>query len=139
MASTHLFVFNGLTGSDWSVSGAQVRNLWVWHSGAWVPIHQQSVWNGAWQLGFDDTPGPLDHIDVSPSSAFISEGSFQDFVATGFDADGRGVSITPDWAITTITDSIDSTGRLTAGHVADTGTVTATVGSISGSASYEVG
>lgn len=139
MASTHLYLLNGLTGASWSTAGVKAQNLWVWHSGAWHSVIKQWVWDsGTWRLCFDTTPGPLATITVTPANPTVAEGTVQTFTANGFDADGRSVTISPTWSITTITDSIDSSGNFTAGSSTDSGTVTATVGSISGSTGYTV-
>jgi hypothetical protein len=137
MATTHLYVAE--SSGIGTTTYHKVLNLWTWNGSAWVPVIKQWVWNGAsWQLCYDSTPGPLATIVVSPSSVTLNQGDQQQFTAQGFDADGRVVTISPTWTKSTITDSITSTGLFTAGSTSDSGTVHATVGSISGSASYTV-
>jgi len=90
-------------------------------------------------------PGPLATVTVSPSSASVALGGMQAFTATGADAYGNPVPIaSASWSVsagtpgtvaptsgnpTTFTASSTTTGS---------GSVTATVGSLSGSASVTV-
>lgn len=120
--------------------------MWVGVGGTWTPVVKQWAGSGGvWRAGFDTAPGPLASIVVTPSAAPVSMGGTQTFAASGFDADGIAVDLTstpPTWTITTSTDSVSPTTAVsttfTAGTTADIGTITATVGSVSGSASYSV-
>jgi hypothetical protein len=80
--------------------------------------------------------GPLASITVTPNPAAVTVGATQTFTATGADAFGNPVSISPTWSTNagTMTDNV-----LTAQTTPATGRyVTATVGSISGSAVVNV-
>lgn len=141
MATTHLWTLNG--GTSWSTAGVKCKHLWVWDGSTWRSAVKQWIWDGsAWQLGFDTTPGALASITISPSSATVSQGTTQTYTAQGFDADGNVVTIpSPSWSISTISDTITPGGSncdFNAGSVTDTGTITCTSGSISGSATYDV-
>jgi parallel beta-helix repeat protein len=78
--------------------------------------------------------GPLDHIDVTPSTANVVAGAYLQFYATGKDANGNDLSgLTFDWS--TDVGTVTSSGMLFAQMVSGvTGHVNATVGAIAGSA-----
>jgi hypothetical protein len=83
------------------------------------------------------SPGPLATITVAPNPATIVINGTQQFVATGKDADGNVVAITPTWSVFAGGGAINSgSGLFTAGAVTGTftNTVRATQGSIFGSA-----
>jgi hypothetical protein len=85
-------------------------------------------------------PGALATITVTPNPT-LPIGALQPFVATGRDARGNLVSITPTWSIVSGGGAINaSSGLFTAGNVAGTFTLTvrATSGSISGFATVIV-
>ena len=87
------------------------------------------------------TPGPLATIAVTPNPQTLAISAIQPFVATGRDAGGNLVSITPTWSVTASGGSINtSSGLFTAGTVAGTfaNTVRATSGSIFGTATVTV-
>src|SRR5580765_53482 len=86
------------------------------------------------------TPGALATITVTPNPT-LPIGALQPFTATGRDARGNLVSITPTWSIVSGGGSINSSsGLFTAGNVAGTFTLTvkATSGGISGFATVIV-
>ena len=86
------------------------------------------------------TPGALAFIAVTPgpSSLVISTG--QQFVATGTDAYGNVVPITPSWAVVASGGAVDGGGMFTAGTVTGTytNTVQASSGLIAGTATVTV-
>lgn len=86
------------------------------------------------------TPGPLATITVTPNPT-LPIGALQPFTATGRDARGNLVSITPTWSVVSGGGTINSSsGLFTAGNVAGTFTLTvqATSGGISGFATVIV-
>src|SRR4051794_34352518 len=74
-------------------------------------------------------PGAVTTITVTPNASLAIQ-STQQMVATGFDADGRVVSISPTWSVAASGGTISSTGLFSAGLVAGqfANTVVATVG-----------
>lgn len=85
--------------------------------------------------------GPLARIDVTPDPATLPILATQQFTAIGYDAFDNVVAITPVWSSTTPPGTIDaSSGMFTAGLTIGTfpGSVTATSGSISGSATVTI-
>jgi len=85
--------------------------------------------------------GPLATITVTPNPQTLAISAIQPFVATGRDAAGNLVSITPTWSVTAGGGAINSgSGLFTAGTVTGTfaSTVRATSGSIFGSATVTV-
>jgi hypothetical protein len=86
------------------------------------------------------TPGPLATIIVTPNPVTLAQGAAQQFVATGRDASGNVVAITPVWAVTAGGGTISTTGNFTAGTTPGTftNTVRATSGTVSGSATVTV-
>lgn len=87
------------------------------------------------------TTGPIVTIIVSPNPANVQVNGTQQFTATGRDASGNTVPITPVWSVVNGGGTINaSTGLFTAGSVAGTfnNTVTATSGTVSGTATVNV-
>ena len=87
------------------------------------------------------TAGPLATITVSPNPKTLAAGATQTFTATGADAAGNAVAITPVWSVVNGGGTIDaSTGVFTAGAAGGTftNTVKATSGAISGTATVVV-
>jgi hypothetical protein len=86
------------------------------------------------------TAGPLASIKVTPVSATLAFNGIQQFTATGSDAAGNPVVITPAWSVVANGGAISATGLFTAGAVAGTftNTVKATSGTVSGLASVVV-
>ena len=87
------------------------------------------------------TAGPLATITVSPNPKTLAAGATQTFTATGADAGGNAVAITPVWSVVNGGGTIDaSTGVFTAGAAGGTftNTVKATSGAISGTATVVV-
>ncbi|HZU98083.1 MAG TPA: Ig-like domain-containing protein, partial [Planctomycetota bacterium] len=79
---------------------------------------------------------PLAKITVTPNPGSVVEGGSLAFSASGSDASGNPVSISPTWTATGGT--VSSTGLYKAGTTAGSFTVTATSGSVSGSATVNV-
>jgi len=87
------------------------------------------------------SPGPLATIDVTPNPQALAMSAIQPFVATGRDADGVLVSITPTWSVVAGGGAITSgSGLFTAGTATGVfaNTVQATSGAISGFATVTV-
>lgn len=66
------------------------------------------------------TAGPLATLAVTPTPVTIGSGNFQRFAATGRDAFGNAIAVTPAWSIVNGGGVIDSTGLFTAGGVGGT-------------------
>jgi len=79
-------------------------------------------------------------ITVTPNPASVPINSTQQFVATGRDASGNVMAITPVWSVVNGGGTIDATGLFTAGSVigAFANTVRAASGTISGTATVNV-
>ena len=86
------------------------------------------------------TAGPLATITVTPTPATLTPGATQQFTATGRDANGNIVTVTPVWSIAAGGGTLNGTGLFTAGSTTGTyaNTVRATSGSIAGSATVVV-
>jgi hypothetical protein len=80
--------------------------------------------------------GPVASISVAPSSTTLSAGGSRKFIATGFDASGTSITITPTWSVAGGGGTINALGFYTSGTVAGTfaNSVVATSGSVSGAA-----
>lgn len=85
-------------------------------------------------------PGVLATIAVTRNPDTLTVGSSRQFSAVGRDADGTVVGIDPAWSVAASGGSITSSGMFTAGSTFGTfdNTVTASVGSISGSATVTI-
>jgi subtilisin family serine protease len=79
-------------------------------------------------------------ITVTPNPATLAPGATQQFTATGRDASGNIVPITPTWSVVAGGGTINGTGLFTAGTVAGTytNTVTASSGGVTGAATVTV-
>ncbi len=87
----------------------------------------------------DITPGPLDHIQISPSSATVGASQQQQFSASGYDAFGNEVGgLTFTWTTTGGIGTVTSGGLFTAGSSVSSGTVTASSGGVQGTATVDV-
>jgi subtilisin family serine protease len=86
------------------------------------------------------TAGALASIEVTPNPATVATQAMQQFTATGKDANGNSVAITPTWSVVAGGGAIDGNGLFTAGTVAGTytNTVTATSGGVAGTATVTV-
>ncbi|MHB1192199.1 MAG: hypothetical protein ACYC6F_04055 [Longimicrobiales bacterium] len=84
--------------------------------------------------------GPLATINVSPDPADLGIGAAQQFTATGRDAFGNVVAITPAWSTVAGGGTINASGLFTAGTLPGTytNTVQATSGGVSGFASVAI-
>ena len=82
------------------------------------------------------TAGPLASVTVTPNPATMAINGTQQFTATGRDASGNTVAITPTWSVVAGGGAINTTGLFTAGTVPGTytNTVNATSGAFSGTA-----
>ncbi|MDQ6769012.1 MAG: S8 family serine peptidase [Gemmatimonadota bacterium] len=83
-------------------------------------------------------PGALATITVTPSSLSVFVGGQQQFTATGKDANGTVVAVTPTWSVSTNGGAITVDGLFSAGTLAGTYTVTASNGSVKGTATVTV-
>ncbi len=85
------------------------------------------------------TAGVLATITVTPNATLAPSGTVQ-MVATGTDANGAAVSISPTWSVVAGGGTISANGMFTAGTTAGvyTNTVVATVGTITGRATITV-
>lgn len=83
---------------------------------------------------------PVATITVTPNPATLASGAAQQFTATGRDASGNIVSITPVWSVVAGGGTINGTGLFTAGVVAGTyaNTVSASSGGVTGTATVTV-
>ena len=87
------------------------------------------------------TPGPVAAIIVTPTPVSLAVGAGQQYTATGVDAYGNAVAITPTWSVVAGGGAINLTsGMFTAGNTAGTftNTVRASVGSVAGFATATV-
>jgi hypothetical protein len=84
--------------------------------------------------------GSLASIVVTRNPDTLAIGTVRQFTAVGKDANGNIVGISPSWSVAAGGGAINSSGAFTAGMVAGNfaNTVTATVGSLSGTASLTV-
>ncbi len=97
-----------------------------------------SAFSGTNSANYYTQPGVLDHITVSPGSANVLTGATQQFTAQGYDADNYpiyGLPIT--WSVSG-GGTINPAGLYTAGESTGSVTVTATSGTISGTATVQV-
>jgi hypothetical protein len=85
------------------------------------------------------SPASVSRIAVSPSSATVSAGASRAFAATGYDAYGNVVAVTPAWSVSTGTPgAIGPSGVFTAGARSGSGAVVATAGTLTASAPVTV-
>jgi Ice-binding-like len=86
------------------------------------------------------TAGALTSITVTPGPSTLAIGGTQQFVATGKDASGNVIALTPTWTVAASGGTVNSTGMFTAGNTVGSfvNTVTATSGTISGTATVNV-
>jgi Ice-binding-like len=86
------------------------------------------------------TVGPLASIKVTPNPDTLAINGAQQFTATGSDAAGNPVVITPVWAVVAGGGTITATGLFTAGTISGTftNTVQATSGALTGFATVVV-
>jgi len=87
------------------------------------------------------TNGALATITVTPNPVVLAIGGTQQFVATGADASGNVIPITPTWSVVAGGGTITAgSGLFTAGMVSGTflNTVKATSGTISGTATVVI-
>lgn len=127
------------TSSSDGAGGWRTTKYWWAYVSAWELVQEGYVWDSlAWQHIFTMQPGPLAYIDILPINPTVPQLTQCQFYAYGYDADGRGVAITPTWTCSTITDSIDSSGLFSAGSTPSSPIITAYVGAITGYGSADV-
>lgn len=87
------------------------------------------------------TSGALASITVTPNPANLVVGATQQYTATGRDASGNPVAITPVWTVVAGGGTVNATGLFTAGLATGVfmNTVRATVGTVSGTSSAVIG
>ena len=94
---------------------------------------------GRGSIAGPSAPSVLTTITVSPTSASVQTGGKQQFTATGKDQFGQPMSPQPvTWSVAPGDSTIDSSGLVTAGATTGTFTVTATNGSVKGTANLTV-
>ncbi len=85
------------------------------------------------------SPGPLDHITLTPSPATVTAGGSIGFTAYAYDAQGNPLNATLTWSAASGAGTIDQNGTLTAGctpgTIANAITATTTVNGVTKSAS----
>ena len=123
-------------GPDWTASGGTIDGTGryaAWFVGTWSVTAADGVVFGSAQVTV--SPGALFRIEVSPSDTTITADDTQQYAASGYDAKGNAVPITPNWSV--LAGSISASGLYTP---APTGTfvVTASVGLLSGSTTVTV-
>ncbi len=87
------------------------------------------------------TAGPAATVTVSPASVRVVAGATQPFTAKGVDAFGNAVTATANWATTapgTVAPANGASTTFTADTTPGSGVVTATIGTVSGSAAVTV-
>lgn len=88
------------------------------------------------------TAGPLTTITISPQSNSVAVGGTTPYTASGTDAYNNAVSITPGWSVSpalgSFSPSSGASTTFTAGRSTGSGTITATVGKVTGTAAVTV-
>lgn len=86
------------------------------------------------------SPGALAEITISPSTVTLAPSATQQYTASGSDANGNAVPVTPTWSVVAGGGTISGTGLFTAGTTSGTyaSTVTATSGLVSAHATVTV-
>ena len=85
--------------------------------------------------------GPLATLSVSPGSATVGVGGAQTYTASGADAYGNAVSVSPSWSVSPALGSFSPTASRTTTFTASatgSGTVTATAGALTATSSLNV-
>ena len=85
-----------------------------------------------------DLETTLSSLAVSPSSSTVGISQSKSFTIVAYDSNGLVTSATPSWSVTGGIGSISSNGLFIAGSSAGTGTVVATSGGVSGSATITI-
>jgi hypothetical protein len=86
------------------------------------------------EIPVEVTPAALDKVEVYPSTLTLSAGEEFAFTATGYDAFGNAIAITPVWELTADVGTMTPAGELKAQRTG-AALVRATVGQLSGQAS----
>jgi hypothetical protein len=130
------------TTPTWSVvaGGGTISSAGLFTAGLTIGTYTNTVKaiSGTWTAyaTVNVTTGALAVITVTPNSVTLPANVTQQFTATGKDAGGNAVAITPIWSVVAGGGAISSTGLFTAG--ATVGTFTNTVKATSGSVSSNV-
>ncbi len=102
-------------------------------------VLQAATWGLTVSATISILPGPVSQVVVSPASAEVEVGGSQQFSASAYDAFGNEISgLTIVWGASASAGTITQAGVLTASQTVGSGTVIATVGSVSKSAAVEV-
>jgi len=140
-SGTHVVYTWAFAGGD-TASGAVVTHTYSIagvYTAAVTARNSVSVRTATTTLTF--TPGSLQHVEVSPSTAMLMPSAKQLFTAAGYDQyDNEINGLTFTWAVVNGGGTIDSNGLFTAGYAEGmySDTVRATVGDIHGYASVTI-
>jgi mannose/cellobiose epimerase-like protein (N-acyl-D-glucosamine 2-epimerase family) len=137
---TNVTVPNGGTGAYQVWSTVAGNNTFQLSAGAQtLRIYATGPsWNINWFELKLQAPSVLTSISVTPSPASVINGSTLQFSTTGKDQYGNAMVIAPIWSVTGGGSINESTGLFTANTVGGPYTVTATSGSLSGTANVTV-
>ena len=127
----------------WSVvaGGGTITQAGVFTAGGTLGVYTNTVKASSGSVSVfatvTVTAGALATITVTPASATIGVNTTQQYAATGADASGNAVVITPTWSIVNGGGTISASGLFTAGAAAGVfnSTIKATSGTVSGLAS----
>ena len=131
---------------SWSVvaGGGTISNSGLFTAGTTAGTYTNTVVATSGTLAAVATvtvsAGALSSITVTPANPSVMTGATQQYAATGADAYGNAVAITPTWSVNGAAGTINSGGLFTAGSTAGsyTNAIQATSGAISGMASVTV-
>lgn len=118
------------TAPNWSVAtgGGTISSTGLFTAGTVSGVYTNtvtaSVGTVAGTATVTVTPAALSTITVTPNPVSMATGATQQFTATGRDANGNIVAITPTWAVVASGGTINASGLFTAGTVAGTYTNT---------------
>ncbi|MBN1677094.1 MAG: hypothetical protein JW880_01005, partial [Candidatus Thermoplasmatota archaeon] len=129
------------TDAGWIVPVEGAHHSAVFIAGTVAVSGTLTVSNGtlAVQVGVDISPGPLDHIEVSPSEASVVAGTEASFQAAGYDVFGNEIQgLAFVWGASPALGTISQVGVLTVAEATCTGTVMASVASASAEVEVEV-
>ena len=85
-----------------------------------------------------DMDSRVSAVTVTPPAATVARGASTAFSATVEDADGALLPLAPTWTVSANVGTVDEDGLFTAGETDGTGTIRATVGGVSGTATVVV-
>ena len=134
--------------ASWSVvnGGGTISDLGVFTAGAVGGTFASTVRasiggvTGSASVTVATSAGPVASISLTPSQTTLSAGGSRKFIATGFDASGTSIPITPTWSVVGGGGTINALGFYTSGTVTGTfaNSVVATSGSVSGAATVTI-